>query len=184
MALAAPKDGNELRDLMYTGLNHWQGPFAVRYPKASSMVFDESLAPKAVEVGTWEVLKEGSDLIVLAVGSMVIEARDALEKQNMDFQLVNARFVKPLDERMLDEICEQFSTVVTIEEGSLEGGFGSAVMSALNKRNFIGKVRQLGIPDEFVEHGDRRRLLNDLGLTAEKIAETVSELAASVSTIP
>ena len=183
MALAAPKDGNELRDLMYTGLNHWQGPFAVRYPKASSMVFDESLAPKAVEVGTWEVLKEGSDLIVLAVGSMVIEARDALEKQNMDFQLVNARFVKPLDERMLDEICEQFSTVVTIEEGSLEGGFGSAVMSALNKRNFIGKVRQLGIPDEFVEHGDRRRLLNDLGLTAEKIAETVSELAASVPTV-
>ena len=183
MALAAPKDGNELRDLMYTGLNHWQGPFAVRYPKASSMVFDESLAPKAIEVGTWEVLKEGSDLIVLAVGSMVIEARDALEKQNMDFQLVNARFVKPLDERMLDEICEQFSTVVTIEEGSLEGGFGSAVMSALNKRNFIGKVRQLGIPDEFVEHGDRRRLLNDLGLTAEKIAETVSELAASVPTV-
>ena len=179
IVLAAPKDGNELRDLMYTGLNHWKGPFVVRYPKASSMVFDESLTPEAVEVGSWEVLKEGNDLVILAVGSMVPEARHALEKQNLDVQLVNARFVKPLDEKMLDKISRQFSTVVTIEEGSLEGGFGPAVLYALNERNFGGKVHHLGIPDEFVEHGDRRRLLNDLGLTSERIAETVSKLAAS-----
>ena len=179
IALAAPKDGNELRDLMYTGLNHWKGPFVVRYPKASSMVFDESLAPEAVEVGTWEVLKEGNDLVILAVGSMVPEARHAIEKQNLDVQLVNARFVKPLDEKMLDEISRQFSMVITIEEGSLEGGFGQAVLYALNERNFDGKVHHLGIPDEFVEHGDRRRLLNDLGLTSERIAETVSKLSAS-----
>ena len=179
IVLAAPKDGNELRNLMYTGLNHWKGPFVVRYPKASSMVFDESLIPEAVEVGSWEVLKEGNDLVILAVGSMVPEARHALEKQNLDVQLVNARFVKPLDEKMLDKISRQFSTVVTIEEGSLEGGFGPAVLYALNERNFGGKVHHLGIPDEFVEHGDRRRLLNDLGLTSERIAETVSKLAAS-----
>ena len=179
IVLAAPKDGNELRNLMYTGLNHWKGPFVVRYPKASSMVFDESLTPEAVEVGSWEVLKEGNDLVILAVGSMVPEARHALEKQNLDVQLVNARFVKPLDEKMLDKISRQFSTVVTIEEGSLEGGFGPAVLYALNERNFGGKVHHLGIPDEFVEHGDRRRLLNDLGLTSERIAETVSKLAAS-----
>ena len=179
IVLAAPKDGNELRDLMYTGLNHWKGPFVVRYPKASSMVFDESLTPEAVEVGSWEVLKEGNDLVILAVGSMVPEARHALEKQNLDVQLVNARFVKPLDEKMLDKISRQFPTVVTIEEGSLEGGFGPAVLYALNERNFGGKVHHLGIPDEFVEHGDRRRLLNELGLTSERIAETVSKLAAS-----
>ena len=179
IVLAAPKDGNELRNLMYTGLNHWKGPFVVRYPKASSMVFDESLTPEAVEVGSWEVLKEGNDLVILAVGSMVPEARHALEKQNLDVQLVNARFVKPLDEKMLDKISRQFSTVVTIEEGSLEGGFGPAVLYALNERNFGGKVHHLGIPDEFVEHGDRRRLLNDLGLTSERISETVSKLAAS-----
>ena len=179
IVLAAPKDGNELRNLMYTGLNHWKGPFVVRYPKASSMVFDESLTPEAVEVGSWEVLKEGNDLVILAVGSMVPEARHALEKQNLDVQLVNARFVKPLDEKMLDKISRQFSTVVTIEEGSLEGGFGPAVLYALNERNFGGKVHHLGIPDEFVEHGDRRRLLNELGLTSERIAETVSKLAAS-----
>ena len=179
IVLAAPKDGNELRDLMYTGLNHWKGPFVVRYPKASSMVFDESLTPEAGEVGSWEVLKEGNDLVILAVGSMVPEARHALEKQNLDVQLVNARFVKPLDEKMLDKISRQFSTVVTIEEGSLEGGFGPAVLYALNERNFGGKVHHLGIPDEFVEHGDRRRLLNELGLTSERIAETVSKLAVS-----
>ena len=179
IVLAAPKDGNELRNLMYTGLNHWKGPFVVRYPKASSMVFDESLTPEAVEVGSWEVLKEGNDLVILAVGSMVPEARHALEKQNLDVQLVNARFVKPLDEKMLDKISRQFSMVITIEEGSLEGGFGQAVLYALNERNFDGKVHHLGIPDEFVEHGDRRRLLNELGLTSERIAETVSKLAAS-----
>ena len=179
IALAAPKDGNELRDLMYTGLNNWKGPFVVRYPKSSSIVFDESLEPEAVEVGTWDVLKQGNDLVILAVGSMVPEARHALEKHNLDVQLVNARFVKPLDEKMLDEISRKFSTVITIEEGSLEGGFGPAVLSALNKRNFGGKVHHLGIPDEFVEHGDRRRLLNDLGLTSERIAETVSKLSAS-----
>ena len=179
IVLAAPKDGNELRDLMYTGLNHWKGPFVVRYPKASSMVFDESLTPEAVEVGSWEVLKEGNDLVILAVGSMVPEARHAVERQNLDVQLVNARFVKPLDEKMLDKISRQFSTVVTIEEGSLEGGFGPAVLYALNERNFGGKVHHLGIPDEFVEHGDRRRLLNELGLTSERIAETVSKLAVS-----
>ena len=181
IALAAPKDGNELRDLMYTGLNHWKGPFVVRYPKATSLVFDESLAPEAVEVGTWEVLKEGNDLVILAVGSMVPEAQHAVEKQNLDVQLVNARFVKPLDEKMLDEISRQFSTVVTIEEGSLEGGFGPAVLTALNERDFGGKVHHLGIPDEFVEHGDRRRLLNDLGLTSERIAETVSKLVTSTT---
>ena len=179
IVLAAPKDGNELRDLMYTGLNHWKGPFVVRYPKASAMVFDESLTPEAVEVGSWEVLKEGNDLVILAVGSMVPEARHAVERQNLDVQLVNARFVKPLDEKMLDKISRQFSTVVTIEEGSLEGGFGPAVLYALNERNFGGKVHHLGIPDEFVEHGDRRRLLNELGLTSERIAETVSKLSAS-----
>ena len=87
--------------------------------------------------------------------------------------------MKPLDKKMLDEISRQFSMVITIEEGSLEGGFGQAVLYALNERNFDGKVHHLGIPDEFVEHGDRRRLLNDLGLTSERIAETVSKLSAS-----
>lgn len=186
MAVAAPKDGNELRDLMYTGLNHWNGPFSIRYPKSSSLVFDESLSPKRIEVGSWEVLTEGEDLVILAVGSMVQEARKAISLHSLSGvtpQLVNARFVKPLDVEMLDAMAKQFSTVVTIEEGSLEGGFGSAVLAAMNERGFGGEVHRIGIPDEFVEHGDRRRLLNDLGLTAERIAETISRLAATEKAI-
>ncbi len=182
MAIAAPKDGNELRDLMYTGLNGWDGPFAVRYPKTSSILFDETKTPRQLKVGSWEVLKEGSDVAVLAVGSMVQETIQAVEQFDLNGlkpRVVNARFVKPLDERMLDEISERFSAVVTIEEGSLEGGFGTAVLTALSDRGFDGSVQRCGIPDSFVEHGDRTRLLLELGLTSDKIAESLSRLALS-----
>ncbi|MEE2876962.1 MAG: 1-deoxy-D-xylulose-5-phosphate synthase [Candidatus Neomarinimicrobiota bacterium] len=182
MAIAAPKDGNELRDLMYTGLHAWKGPFAIRYPKTSSIAFDEEKAPRQLKVGSWEVLREGNDVAVLAVGSMVQETMEAIEKfdlNGLEPQLVNARFVKPLDEKMLDEISEQFSVVVTVEEGSLEGGFGSAVLTALSSRGFGGSVQSLGIPDRFVEHGDRTRLLRELGLTSDKISESLSHLALS-----
>ena len=101
-------------------------------------------------IGTWEILKEGTEMAILAVGSMVEEAQNAIEKFNINGitpQLVNARFVKPLDEKMLDEISQNFPFVITVEEGVLEGGFGSAVLSYLNSRNYTGKVHRLGIPD-------------------------------------
>ena len=180
MAISAPKNGNELRDLMYTGLNLWNGPFAIRYPKTSSILFDDSKEPKGLEIGTWEILKEGTEMAILAVGSMVEESQNAIEKFNINGitpQLVNARFVKPLDEKMLDEISQNFPFVITVEEGVLEGGFGSAVLSYLNSRNYTGKVHRLGIPDEFVDHGERRSLLSDLGLTSRKISETISKIA-------
>ena len=180
MAISAPKNGNELRDLMYTGLNLWNGPFAIRYPKTSSILFDDSKEPKGLEIGTWEILKKGTEIAILAVGSMVEESQNAIEKFNINGitpQLVNARFVKPLDEKMLDEISQNFSFVITVEEGALEGGFGSAVLSYLNSRNYTGKVHRLGIPDEFVDHGERRSLLSDLGLTSRKISETISKIA-------
>ncbi len=186
MAIAAPKNGNELRDLMYTGLNLWNGPFAIRYPKTSSILFDNEKEPEAIKVGTWEILKKGDEIVILAVGSMVEEAKNAIENFNIDGitpQLVNARFVKPLDEEMLDEISQNFSFVFTIEEGALEGGFGSAILTSLNSRNYSGKVFNIGIPDEFVDHGDRSRLLSELGLTSEKIADALSKIAKSNSVV-
>ena len=112
---------------------------------------------------------------------MVEESQNAIEKFKINGitpQLVNARFVKPLDEKMLDEISQNFPFVMTIEEGALEGGFGSAVLSYLNSKNYNGKVHRLGIPDEFVDHGERRRLLSELGLTSRKISEAISKIAA------
>ena len=116
------------------------------------------------------------------MGSMVQETIQAVEQFDLNGlkpRVVNARFVKPLDERMLDEISERFSAVVTIEEGSLEGGFGTAVLTALSDRGFDGSVQRCGIPDSFVEHGDRTRLLLELGLTSDKIAESLSRLTLS-----
>ncbi|MFQ6615929.1 MAG: 1-deoxy-D-xylulose-5-phosphate synthase [Fidelibacterota bacterium] len=179
--IAAPKDGNELRNLLYTAVNHDGGPFAIRYPKASSMRFEENKKPDRLKIGSWEVVSEGEDLAILAVGSMVQQARESLEGLGEDIpspQLVNARFVKPLDDAMLDDISNRFDTVLTLEEGALTGGFGSSVVSWLNEQGYGGKVVRLGIPDSFVSHGSRSRLLDSLGLSARKIRDTVVRIKA------
>ena len=182
MAITAPKDGNELRDLLYTGLNHYEGPFSVRYPKTSSLSFDEDAQPKAVEIGSWEVLVEGKDVAILAVGSMVdetLKAISAIRAEGISPHIVNARFVKPIDEAMLRNISNRFPAVLTIEEGSLAGGFGSVILSWLNEHGYRGTTQQLGIADEFVDHGSRRVLLDNLGLSARQIAGTVSRIQSA-----
>lgn len=179
--VAAPKDGNELRDLLYTAVNHDSGPFAVRYPKASSLQFDESKKPRKLKVGSWEILSGGQDLVILAVGSMVHQAREALknvDKIGGSPQLVNARFVKPLDQGMLGDISRDFEAVITLEEGSVSGGFGSSVTSWLFEHGYRGRIVRLGIPDSFVTHGSRSQLLDSLGLSVDKIRETVLRIMA------
>lgn len=181
MTVAAPKDGNELRNLIYTGLYTCEGPFAVRYPKTSSLSFQENGTPEPIPVGSWEVISEGESLAILAVGSMVEQARNAvsmLDESVVKPRLVNARFVKPLDGKMLREIISDFEVVLTIEEGVLAGGFGSAVLSWLNEHGYGGKVYPLGIPDEFTSHGSRQTLLNNLGLTAQRISETITGISS------
>ena len=91
--------------------------------------------------------------------------------------VINARFLRPLDQALIHPLARRIGRVVTLEEGALPGGFGSAVLSYLNSRNYTGKVQRLGIPDEFVDHGERRSLLSDLGLTSRKISETISKIA-------
>ena len=186
MVVTAPKDGNELRDLLYTGLNHYDGPFSIRYPKTSSQHFDEDAQPKAIEIGSWEALTEGEDVAILAVGSMVdetLKAISSIRAEGVSPHIVNARFVKPLDEAMLRDICARFSAVVTVEEGALAGGFGSAVISWLNEHGYRGTTHQLGIADQFVEHGNRRVLMDSLGLSARQIAGTVSRIHSGKKTL-
>ncbi|MEE9166974.1 MAG: 1-deoxy-D-xylulose-5-phosphate synthase [Candidatus Neomarinimicrobiota bacterium] len=181
MTLAAPKDGDELRDLLYTGLYECGGPFAVRYPKASSLVFHEKAAPKAIPIGSWEIIAEGESLAILAVGSMVEQAKNALPmlpESTLKPRIVNARFIKPLDDLMLREIVSSFEAVLTIEEGTLVGGFGSAVLGWLNEHGYGGTVYQLGIPDEFIDHGSRKTLLDNLGLTANRISDTIARIGS------
>lgn len=176
LVLMAPKDEGELRCMLKTACAH-SGPVAIRYPK--SPIKGVKLAQiNKIEIGKAEVLKEGKDLVIIAIGSMVhpsFEAAEILEKEGLDAGIVNARFIKPLDRNLILNFGKKISKIVTVEENSLEGGFGSAVLEFLEKENLSGKVvlKRIGLPDKFIEHGAREILLKECGLDAQGIAKTI-----------
>ena len=177
--VVAPKDGNELRAMMHHTIDHEvEGVVAIRYPRdiVPNPITEEV---EDIEWGTWERLSGQSEIVVLAVGSMVHQAKAAaelLKEKEIPVTLVNARFVKPLDTDMLDEIREHARVVVTIEENSLRGGFGQAVAEYLLSEGFGGEFKALGVPDAFVTHGSRSELLREVGLDGEGIASAIEEL--------
>ncbi len=176
IVVSAPKDEDELKDLLYTALNYDKGPFALRYPRSSVVGVKVKKSPQKIEIGKWEVLKKGRDVCILAVGSMVypsLEAAEILKRCGISAQVVNARFIKPLDEGMLEVMARRFKKLVTVEENTLEGGFGSAVLEFLEKKKIKKEVLRIGIPDKFIEHGSRSELLSEIGLTKEGISEKI-----------
>jgi 1-deoxy-D-xylulose-5-phosphate synthase len=177
--IASPKDGNELKDLLYTAVSRGKSPFAIRYPRAP--LPDEGGGKfNFIEAGKWEILKEGKDILILACGSMVYPAMEVsleLSKEELEACVVNCRFIKPLDELLLNDLLRQFDKVITVEENSLLGGFGSAVLEFAEKMGFNHlAIKRMGIPDEFIEHGPRNVLLKELGLDKEGIYETVRNM--------
>lgn len=184
LAVASPKDGNELRHLLYTALAKWDGPMAIRYPKSSSLRFDPVGSGAPLDPGSWEVVSEGTDVFVLAVGPMV----DAIEKgvrllgdDVAPPTILNARFVKPLDEAWIGKLAAHGRAVVTVEEGVLIGGFGSTVASALGERGFRGTVHRWGIADAFMPHATRERLLFLSGLSPDALARKLAEVTPTPS---
>lgn len=180
IVVAAPKDGDELRDLMATALAWTEGPFAIRYPKAAADPFHEDAEPRPVAVGTWEVLREGSDLLLLAVGSMVapsLAAAELLAGRGLSAEVVNARFVKPLDGAYLEAAAARFSAVVTVEENAAQGGFGSALLEWAQERGWGARAAVMGLPDRYIAHGLRPKLLEEVGLCAAGIAARAQEIA-------
>jgi 1-deoxy-D-xylulose-5-phosphate synthase len=178
MIVAAPSDGNEMRDLLWTALSQEAAPFAIRYPRDTVPEgFDPARAPRVLPVGSWEVLEPGSDVALLAVGAMVVRARAAREilaARGVSAALVNCRFVKPLDRELLRRLRAATPALVTIEENSTAGGFGEAVIEALAAEGLARDgVVAFGLPDAFVTHGSREELLAEVGLDAEGIARRV-----------
>ncbi len=172
----APKDGAELK-LMLEKAVEWGKPVAIRYPRASAkrIVSASSCAP--LEIGRSELLREGKDLTILAVGSMVntaLASGDVLSKKGIEATVVNARFISPLDKSMLEEIARSGKKIFTMEEGVADGGFGSAVLEFFERENIHHvKVRRLALPDEFIEHGAREELLRKYHLTPDEVAATI-----------
>jgi 1-deoxy-D-xylulose-5-phosphate synthase len=179
IAILVPKDGRELRDFLALAMTYNDGPIAIRYPRGSVPEEDIDFAFRPLEFGSWEVLREGEDVAVLAVGTMVYrawKAADMLEKDGIACRVINCRFVRPMDESMLRETFERFSRIVTVCENSLNGGFGESILGWAADNDFADRyIRTLGLPDRFIEHGDRDRLLSGLGLDPEGIAVSILE---------
>jgi len=172
----APGDELDLAPMLRFALEH-AGPAALRYPKANLEKVERGLAP--IELGQAEIFEWGSDAIFIAYGSLFptcVKAAERLRGQGLDVGVINARFAKPLDKATILRALEEVPLVVAVEEGTLEGGFGSAVLEAANAatidtRNLV----RCGIPDRFVEHGERSELLADLGLDVDGLCRTVRE---------
>ncbi len=175
MTLSAPKDGNELRSLLYTAVKKAKGPFAVRYPKDCSIAYDPELEPENIKIGSWEILEEGEEVVLLAVGAMVenaLKARELLIDEGIFVGVVNCRFVKPFDKKMMKSLSREYPVRITIEENTIMGGFGANLRNWCSDNSIkTERFFTLGIPDDFITHGSRNQLLDDVGLSPEKITE-------------
>ena len=181
MIVAAPKDGDELRDLLYTAVQQVDNPFAIRYPRGNVHTPLSGRDPEVLKIGSWEALAEGEDVVFLAVGTMVDHARQAREKlldDGISAAVINCRFVKPMDLAMLDDLSDRYRALITLEENTVEGGFGAAVARYLGDRLRDGqRVYTLGIPDRFFQHGSQGDLRDEAGLSPDAIAATARRVA-------
>lgn len=181
LTVLAPRDTEELRNMIYTAVRERKGPVAIRFPRDKAVNYAESIPFREINFRTWEKLHDGGNLVFLAYGSMVETAKQALsilQEQGKDATIINARSAKPLDEAMLAELVSQPNNrIVTLEEGCLPGGFGSAVLEwtsrfkMQNPEIMQAPIVTLGIPDKFVEHGSRQILLDINGLSPARVAE-------------
>ena len=176
MVIMAPKDEAELRDMLYTAVNYKGGPIALRYPRGSAIGVEMRTWFEEIPIGKAEKLREGDDVALLAVGSMVdysLKAAEKLASDGIISEVVNMRFIKPLDTDMLDYIAGKHPKIVTLEESTLVGGFGSAVLEYFNEKNYKNDVLRMGIPDKFVDHGTQKELHHLLKIDPESIVERV-----------
>ncbi len=178
LIIAAPRNEHELRNLMFTAQLQREHPFVIRYPRGKGFLVDWRNTMEAVEIGKGVCLQEGKDVAILSIGTMANPVAQAMQKvkksNNLPFAHYDMRFVKPLDEELLHTIAKQFKNIITVEDGVINGGFGSAVLEFMMDHGYDVKVKRLGIPDQFVEHGSPAELYAQLKLDASGIAEVLS----------
>jgi len=178
IVVMAPKDEAELQQMVVTGVNH-DGPIAMRYPRGNGYgvpLMEEGW--EAIPIGKGELLRSGDDVLLVAYGSMVhtaMQAAEILSEHGVEATVINARFVKPLDTGLIVPLAKRIGRVVTLEEGCIMGGFGSALTEALMEHDVVVPVKRIGVPDQLVEHAKPDEAKAELGLTGSKIAERVRE---------
>lgn len=178
LTIASPMDEHELRNLMYTAQLDGMGPFVIRYPRGHGVLTDWRNAFEEIKVGTGRRLKQGKQVAVLTVGPIGNTAAEAIKKAEAAVSGLNVghydmRFIKPLDESLLEEIGKQYNNIVTVEDGVRSGGFGSAVLEWMSDHGFSPKITRIGLPDTFVEHGTVEQLRHITGMDADAIAAAI-----------
>jgi len=177
LAVMAPADTDELKLMLDFAVGH-NGPVAIRYPRGAEVKFRVQERRASIQLGVAEVLKEGRDVAILALGTMVSlgqETAALLENEGISAAVVNARFVKPLDKKLLEDLSKKIKRFITLEEGVIEGGFGSAVLEFLEEENIWDvEVKRIGLPSAFIEHGSREQLFRKYNLTPAGIAAVIN----------
>lgn len=180
MIVSAPMNEEELRNLMYTAqLEDTKGAFSIRYPRGQGVMVNWKTPFTKIEIGKGRKLQDGDKIAILSVGhpgNLVVKAIEELKEQGINPAHYDLRFVKPLDENLLHEVFSTYDKVITVEDGCIMGGMGSAVIEFMADNNYTSQVVRLGLPDKFVEHGEPTELYEECGFSPKKIAETVIEI--------
>jgi len=180
MIVSAPMNEEELRNLMYTAqLDEVQGPFSIRYPRGNGVMVNWKTPFVKLEIGKGRKIKDGSSVAILSIGhagNMVTKAIEDLKEKGVDPAHYDMRFVKPLDETLLHEVFSTFDKIITVEDGCIVGGMGSAVLEFMADNGYTAKLVRLGIPDRYIEHGEQMELYEECGFSPAKISETVIDI--------
>lgn len=185
LTIAAPMNEEELRNMMYTSQMEDMGPFVIRYPRGNGVMPDWKRPFKALEIGKGRKLVDGEEVAILSfghIGNEVSKALSTLNEEGIFPAHYDIRFVKPIDEELLHEVFKKFNKVITIEDGALPGGFGSAVIEFMSDNNYVSKVIRLGIPDDIIEHGEQKELWHIAHYDAAAVVEECRKLAKSLTT--
>ncbi len=182
MTVSAPMNEEELRNLMFTAQQDNMGPFVIRYPRGNGVMTNWRKPFKAIPVGKARIIRKGTDIAIITighVGNFVIDACNRLDLENINAAHYDMRFVKPLDQEILHEIFIKFKNIITVEDGTIVGGFGSAVLEFMNENNYHARLKRLGIPDKFVDHGSPQELYKECGYDTESIYFAVKKMVNS-----
>jgi 1-deoxy-D-xylulose-5-phosphate synthase len=181
MILMAPRDEAMLVHMLHTALAYGEGPVALRYPRGEGVGVALPSSPRAIPVGTGEILREGDRVALLAYGTGVqkaLEAADLLAEHGISVTVADARFAKPIDVGLAAQLAAEHELLVTVEEGVLAGGFGSAVWETLSDSGIAPRILRVGLPDRYVTHGAPSLLHEEVGFTGQRIAERIESAVA------
>ncbi len=187
MIVSAPMNESELRNLMYTAqLDSTNNPFVIRYPRGEGVMPDWRTEMKEIPIGTGRKLKDGYDIAILSYGhpgNFAAAAIRELKNDGINPAHYDLRFAKPLDETLLHEALQRYEKIITVEDGTVKGGFGSAVLEFMNAHGYKNELKILGIPDRVVEHGSPKELHRECGYDAQAIADMVREMMKTKVTV-